>query len=193
LALIDISSQISGKGGLTATILGGYADGDIPAQYLFHLAEASPYIYGLNRWYSARGTLPEKLKDDHHLFLDDGGSLPGFLDQDEIGSKKIALRLNLDLANPIEYLDIPRNFLIREIASISHGLYITHGAVWNGSGFAEAGDFKTEAGLHLSYKIPLWDHFFGDERFHLYMPLMISKPEGDQNNFKLRWVLSIAK
>jgi len=187
------ATMVSPTSVLTLKLAGGLAEGEVPDQYRFYLAQASPYEYFENRWYASRGTLPVSLKRRRRLFLDDGISMPGYLYRDKSGLKQFGGRIQLEIANPVEIFELPYNFVTRELAKIRPKIYVTHSAVWDEPGLALGSDFLTELGLCLSYKIPYWDRIFGDETFDLYLPLVVSDPTDDENSLKFRWAISISR
>ncbi|MCP4582647.1 MAG: M1 family metallopeptidase [candidate division Zixibacteria bacterium] len=186
-------TMASPNGKLNLDIAGGLSEGDVPSQYRFYLAEASPYKYFDNKWYSSRGTLPGQLKRDHNLFLGDGLAMPGYLFMDKSGLKQIGGRIQFEFIDLAGLFELPDNFLTDEFSKIRFRTYITHAAVWDDPGLVNGAEFLTEAGLWLSYGIPFWNRLFGDEKLHLFFPFVLSDPENDESSFKFRWAISISR
>ncbi len=189
----SLATMVSPTSVLSFKIAGGLSEGDVPNQYRFYLAQASPYDYFDNKWFSSRGTLPVSLKRRQHLFLDDGISMPGYLYLDKSGLKQLGGRIQLEIANPVEIFELPYSTIARELAKIRPKIYVTHSAVWDEPGLPLSSDFLTELGLRFSYKIPYWDRLFGNETFELYLPLVVSDPRDDESSLKFRWVISISR
>jgi len=189
----SLATMVSPTSVLSFRLAGGLSEGEVPSQYRFYQAQASPYDYFDDKWYSSRGTLPVSLKRRQHLFLDDGISMPGYLYLDKSGLKQLGGRIQLEIANPVEIFELPYNAITRELAKIRPKIYVTHSAVWDDPGLALGSDFLSELGLRFSYKIPYWDRIFGDETFDLYLPLVISDPQNDESSLKFRWAISISR
>ncbi len=189
----DFSGELSRHGKVLVGLMHGYSEGEVPVSHLFNNAGASALDYYGNNWYSARGTLPGAWYRNGHLFLDDGFSMPGYLNRGNSGKKKLAARIELELANPLVYFDLTGNPVTDQLAKITNRVYVNHGAIWNDGGFPGSDDFDAEGGLHFLYELPYWERLFGDQKLHLYLPLLVSSPYQDENTFKFRWALMIAR
>jgi hypothetical protein len=68
-------------------------------------------------------------------------------------------------------------------------MYIGSGIIWNNSDDFEPGDFIHEAGLAFNYAIPFLDNVLEESDINLYLPLWLSDPFEESENFDFRWIV----
>ena len=189
---MGLKAKLAAHNNLSLDLFGGFAEGEVPAQDRFYLAEVQPAAQYDNKWFASRGTLPGKIRGRGHLFLTDAVSMPGYLYAYPTGLKKLAGRFAFQIPNPALVFELRDDAVTRNLRKIDYEVYIAHGAVWDDPGLARSGDFLTEAGLQISYEVPYWERFFGKEKLYLFLPLYLSDPRAGDDSWHFRWAVSIS-
>ncbi|OGC92288.1 MAG: hypothetical protein A2W25_14860 [candidate division Zixibacteria bacterium RBG_16_53_22] len=184
---LAISVEGVGVGKTNLQMKLGRADGDIPSQRRFSLSTADSYDIWDSPLFRSRGTLPDRWKDDGHLFKPGGAGLSGYLRQGSSGARLISVGISNDLPSPRLPFKIP--VLTRQMANIRPQFYFAGGRVWSPADTAD--DFLYEAGLVVTYEVPFLGLLFNECRLSLHLPLWISKPQPDEDNLEWRWAFSI--
>jgi len=190
--LMAFKAKFSANNNLSLNLFGGFAEGEVPSQNRFYLAEAQPAAHFDSKWYASKGTLPDDFRRKGQLFLTDAVAMPGYLYLYPGGLKKLAGRLAFLVTNPALLFDLPENVITENLRKIEYKIYFAHGAVWDDPGLVKSGDFLSEAGLQISYEVPYWERFFGKERLHFYLPLYLSDPKAGASSWHFRWAISIS-
>lgn len=191
--LLDLRFTFPGIAGHETRIRlkGGITDGTVPIERRFYLSSADPYEIWESPLYRSKGTLPDEWKDKGHLFKPGGGELAGYLDLGMTGTRMVSARVERDLPRIKSPASVP--YLSREIMRIQPALYAVTGYVWDKPEKLDIKDLLSEAGLILTYRIPYLNLFMSESRLSLYLPLWISDPQDNEDNFELRWVISMTR
>ena len=172
---------------LNVNLKAGYGEGNIPEQHLYSLRGADGWKQFSNQYYRSRGTLPYPWQRNGNLYLDDGAKVRGYSLYTENGSlsgKNIAaLSFDLQLPNPLDYLNVP--FVWRVIPS----LFYDAGNVWNGSAPAFS-EIKQNAGFSLAWEhFPVLDRVMDIDRIQFDFPIWMSQTPQGVDKVDFRWLV----
>jgi len=177
-----------GYGETRLLVKAGRSDGETPLQRRFYLSFADPYDTWDSPLYRSRGTLPDRWKNDGHLFKPGGAGLNGYVNLGASGTRMMSLKVTNDL--PRMNLPVRIPYISKQVGRISSEVYFAGGCVWDDTLDVGFDDFLWEAGLHLSYPIPYLDRFIEENRLSLYLPLWLSNPPDGNKSIEWRWLIS---
>jgi len=189
------------EGGLELTLLGvggndtglnlnaGVANGNMPYQQMFFLSSGDPYEIWESDLFRSKGTLPDRWKNEGRLFMPGGAGLSGYLDTGLTGTKMLSARLSRELPKPGLPMRVP--ILSGELRKISGEIYIISGLVWERGNNPDAGDYLSEAGFKFEYNVPILGRFIEESRIALYLPVWLSDPGAEDDEFEWRWMFSL--
>jgi hypothetical protein len=172
-------------------IKAGIVNGGAPDQERFYLSTAGPYDIWDSPLFRSRGTLPDEWKNEGRLFLAGGGGMAGYLGLGLTGTRMMTAKLARELPGPRPPFRIP--VLSNQLDRVSAELYAVTGLVWERKNNPHIDDYLVEAGLTFEYVIPYLDRLIGENRVTLHLPLWLSDPSGDENEFEWRWSFSISE
>jgi aminopeptidase N len=176
-----------GAGEARLSIKMGRADGNVPLQRRFLLSTADPYDIWDSPLFRSRGTLPDRWKNDGHLYKPGGAGLGGYLDRAISGTRIMSIQLSNDLPAPGLPLNIP--IVSAQLSDINPRLYLAGGRVWSIENTVD--DYLFEAGFVLEYKVPYLDYLITENRLSLHLPLWLSDLSDGDDNLKWRWAFTL--
>ncbi len=165
---------------------GGAAFGEIPIQDRFYVSGASPREQFASPFYRSRGTVPDRLwlnRGQRHWYMDGQGSLSGYHTANLQTTWLGAVNGEIATSNPFKSILKTSVLLLTE----SQPFLFADAAIFRRS-------FLQDAGVGLTYRIPLVPAWVGTYRVRAEFPFWVSHPDRNgpgESHWKLRWVVGL--